>query len=167
MASTRALVQGKPTILVATIVALLTAQFAISPQAEGGRGYSFKRAENCFMRKINNKRAQYGLRRLERDKQLGYVARRHAQSMARNSGVWHDGSLGRKVTNWRTLGQNVGKGVRCRRLFRSFWRSSTHRHNIMGRWRFIGVGTQRRNNRLYVHQVFEYRRNPGNVWQYP
>lgn len=31
----------------------------------------------------------------------------------------------------------------------------------------MGVGTQRRNGRLYVHQVFEYRRNPGNVWQFP
>lgn len=167
MAFTRALGSGKPTVSVAAIVALLTAQFAFSPDAEGGPGYSFKKSEKCFMRKINKKRAQNGLRRLDWDKQLGYVARRHARSMAGNSDVWHDGDLGRKVTNWRTLGQNVGRGGRCRRLFRSFWNSSTHRHNIMGQWRFVGVGTKWLNNRLYVHQVFEYRRNPGNVWQHP
>lgn len=167
MAFTRALGSGKPAVLIATIVALLTSQLAFSPDAEGGRRYSFKRAEKCFMRKINRKRAQHGLRRLERDRQLGYVARGHARSMARNSWVWHDGALGRKVTNWRTLGQNVGSGPRCRRLFRSFWNSSTHRRNILGRWRFIGVGTEWRNHRLYVHQVFEYRRNPGNVYNYP
>lgn len=167
MAFTRALRSGKPTVLVATIVALLSTHLAVSPEAEAGSGYSFKKAEKCFMRKINRKRSQYGLRWLQRDKQLGYVARRHARSMARNSGVWHKGDLGSKVTNWRTLGQNVGRGGRCGRLFRAFWRSSKHRHNILGRWRFMGVGTQWRNGRLYVHQVFENRRNPGNAWQYP
>jgi uncharacterized protein YkwD len=167
MASTRALVPGKPTVLIATIVALLSAQFTSPPEAEGGSGYSFKKAEKCFMRKINKKRARYGLRWIQRDKQLGYVARRHARSMARNSGVWHKGDLGSKVTNWQTLGQNVGRGSRCRRLFRAFWNSSKHRHNIMGKWRFVGVGTEWRSGRLYVHQVFEHRRNPGNVYHYP
>lgn len=129
--------------------------------------YRYNKAEKCFMRKVNRVRAQHGQRRLNWDKQLGYVARRHANTLANHGGVWHDQNLGRRVTHWRSLGQNTGAGGRCRKLFRSFMASAPHRANILGRWRFIGVGTQWKNKRLYVQQIFEWRRNPGNVWSWP
>jgi uncharacterized protein YkwD len=139
------------------------------PHAPAGRHrlFRFKRMERCFMHKINWQRARHGRRHLRWDKQIGYVARRHARRMARRGSVWHDGRLGRLVTHWRSLGQNTGGGYHCRSLFRSFWGSSGHRANILGRWRFVGVGTKRRNGYLYVQQVFEYRWNPGNVFSYP
>jgi uncharacterized protein YkwD len=87
--------------------------------------------------------------------------------MARTAGVSHDPRLTRKVTRWRSLGQNSGMGKRCRGLFRAFWRSSGHRSNILGRWRFVGVGVRRSNKRLYVQQIFEYRSNPGNIYGHP
>ena len=144
-----------------------------SPDADllGGKGgsprYRFRAAEKCFMRKVNAARAANGQRRLNWDKQLGYVARRHANVMANQGGVWHDQNLGRRVTRWRSLGQNTGAGGRCRKLFGSFMASAPHRANILGGWRFIGVGTQWKGHRLYVQTVFESRRNPGNVWSWP
>ena len=129
--------------------------------------YVFKTPEKCLMKKINEARARRGIRRLEWDRQLGYVARRHANSLASNRGLWHDSRLGSKVTRWRRLGQNTGRGGNCSRLFDAFLNSAPHRSNIFGRWRFQGVGTEWAGGRLYVQHVFEARRNPGNIYRWP
>lgn len=129
--------------------------------------YQFKAPEKCLMKKINAARAARGMRRLEWDRQLGYVARRHANSLASNRGLWHDSRLGSKVTRWRRLGQNTGRGGRCPRLFDSFMASAPHRSNIFGRWRFQGVGSEWSGGVLYVQHVFEARRNPGNIYRWP
>lgn len=135
--------------------------------SSGGSRWSFKSSERCLMRKINKARRARGKRALDWDKQLGYVARRHAGSMAGTRGVWHDGSLGQKITRWRRLGQNTGRGGACRSIFRSFMRSSGHRANILGRWKHVGVGTVWAGGDMYVQQVFESRRDPGNIYSYP
>ena len=158
------------------IVALLAACLVLSGMpgtnssgASGGRSrYYFKRVERCMMKKINKRRVGHGLPKLDWDRQLGYVARRHSARMARAGTIFHDNALGSKITRWRSLGQNVGMAHDgCKKLFRAFWESSPHRSNIMGRWRFVGVGSKRRNGRLYVQHVFESRRNPGNIYTYP
>lgn len=151
---------------VLVVTALLTPSGLADASANAPK-YRFQKAEKCFMRKVNRVRAAHGQRRLNWDKQLGYVARRHASTMANQGGVWHDHNLGRRVTRWRSLGQNTGAGGRCKKLFRSFMASAPHRANILGRWRFIGVGTRWNKGRLYVQQVFESRRDPGNVWSWP
>ena len=145
---------------------------ALGPRSSDGarkRGgdFHFKPIERCFMREINRRRTDRGLRRLRWDKQMGYVARQHARAMAQRGVVWHDGRLTTRLTHWRTLGQNSGRGDDCDGLSRAFWRSSGHRANILGRWRFVAVGARRRDGSLYVQQVFEYRSNPGNVWGLP
>ena len=169
MALSRAHVSKLLVTLATTALILVTTWLAptIESDAAGRQRYSFKRVEKCMMRKINKRRASHGLRRLEWDRQLGYVAREHAQAMARNQTIYHDSNLGYEVTRWRRLGQNVGTGHRCRGLFRAFWRSDPHRHNILGSWRFVGVGSERVRGRIYVHHVFEYRVDPGNVYAYP
>lgn len=133
----------------------------------GGANYRFKRNENCMMRKINSIRARHGLKALEADKQLAYVARRHAIEMSNTGTMYHDPNVNWKVTHWRRLGQNTGKGTSCRSLTRSFLNSPSHRAQILGRFRFIGIGTQKRGGHLYVQELFESRRNPGNVYHYP
>lgn len=135
--------------------------------ADGRDGYRFRRVEKCVMRKINRLRRRAGVAPLERDKQMGYVARRHAQAMAAAGAIWHDAALGREITRWSRLGQNVGHGATCRGLMRRFRRSPGHRANMLGRWRFHAAGTVRAGGRLYVQQLFEARRNPGNVYSYP
>lgn len=147
----------------------------LEPDADGtpditssGRSrWSFNGSERCLMRKINGARRARGLPALGWDKQIGYVARRHAATMAGGRGVWHDGYLGQKVTRWRRLGQNTGRGGKCRYMFRSFMRSSGHRANILGRWKHVGVGAVWAGGDLYVQQVFESRLDPGNVYSYP
>lgn len=133
----------------------------------GGSRWNFKSSERCLMQKINKARRSRDKRALRWDKQIGYVARRHASSMASDRAIRHDGSLGQKVTRWRRLGQNTGRGGRCRYIFRSFMRSSEHRANILGRWKHVGVGAEWAGGDLYVQQVFESRRDPGNVYNYP
>ena len=139
---------------------------ASTSTALGGR-YSFNGSEKCLMRKINRTRRASGMRALSWDKQMGYVARRHAGYMANNRGVWHDSSVGQKVTRWRRLGQNTGRGQRCRGIFRAFMNSSSHRANIFGRWRHVAVGVRWGGGCLYVQQLFESRRDPGNIYSYP
>jgi len=155
-----------PLAIVAVIGALLV---ALGPQAaRSGVRYHFRSTEKCLMAKINEKRARNGLPKLEWDRQLGFVARGHAEKMARrNKGFWHDRRLGNKVTHWRRLGQNTGFASGCRSMFKAFWRSQLHRHNLMGQWRFIGVGVARNGGRLYAQEVFESRTNPGNVFSFP
>jgi len=136
-------------------------------ESEPIRKYSFSKGERCFLRKINGMRHRNGKRRLDADKQLGYVARRHARGMARKGTIYHDGDLGQTVTRWRRLGQNVGMGGGCKSLFKAFKSSSAHRQNILGKWKHMGVGLDRRRGRIYVMHIFHSRRNPGNVYHYP
>jgi hypothetical protein len=143
----------------------LVAMFGL-PQgpARAGGGNSWNNPERCFMKKINKARARHGLRRLRADHDLGYVAMRHARRMASKEAMWEQGDLGSKVTNWRTLGQNTGMGGKCRHLFKSFMASSPHQANILGDYKYFGIGAKWRNNRLYVQQIFEFKKNPGNIY---
>ena len=150
-------------VVVGALVAALGSQTAYSDVR-----YHFRPGEKCLMVKINKARARHGLRKLRWDRQLGFVARGHAKRMARrNDGFWHDPRLGRKVTGWRSLGQNTGFASGCRSMFRAFWRSKHHRRTLMGSWRFFGVGGARKAGKLYVQVVFESRTNPGNVFSFP
>lgn len=164
-------------LLLGFCAALITSVHATSSGERGqrqgererrGRGFEFKGLEKCFMNKVNEKRAQKGLGRLKWDKQIGYVARRHAKVMAQNRRVQHDYRLGDRVTRWRSLGQNSGSGKGCKQIVKAFWRSSGHRANTLGRWRYVGVGVGRgRGGRVYVQQIFEYKSDPGNVYRFP
>lgn len=155
-----------------SVMLVMPSSNALVP-SDGGAGsslsrrYGFSRPEKCLMKRINGARRSHGMRALDWDPHIGYVARRHAYTMASARSAYHDSQLGQKVTRWRRLGQNTGRGGKCRRIFRSFMHSSTHRANIFGRWRHIGVGTRWSGGVLYVQQIFESRLNPGNIYSYP
>ncbi|MGH2754904.1 MAG: CAP domain-containing protein [Actinomycetota bacterium] len=140
---------------------------ATTATSSSSGSWSFNDSEQCFMNRINRRRQRKGKSRLNVDKQLGYVARRHARSMARSRSMYHDDNIGSKVTRWRTLAQNSGKGGPCKKMFKMFWRSSAHRANMLGPYRFLGVGVEKRGGNYYVQQVFESKRDPGNVWHKP
>ena len=154
-------------LVIVAVIGALGAAFG-TQAAHSGVRYHFRATEKCLMAKINEKRARHGLRKLKWDRQLGFVARAHAEKMARrNRGFWHDRRLGSKVTRWRRLGQNTGFASGCRSMFNAFWNSRLHRRNLMGSWRYTGVGVARRGGRIYAQQVFESRSNPGNVFSFP
>ena len=94
-------------------------------------------------------------------------ARRHARQMATNNSVYHDGNMGNEITRWRRLAQNTGAGRNCKSLFRSFMQSPSHRTNIIGAWRFMAVGIEYRNGKIFTQHIFENRENPGNIYHWP
>ncbi len=154
--------------VVAGLAMLVCCAGLASPlESRAGSRFAFKSNEKCFMRRINGVRENHGLRRLRWDKQLGYVARRHARKMASDRAIYHDLGLARKVTRWRSLGQNTGRGGGCKILFRAFMNSSVHRSNILGAWRYVGVGVKKRNGKVYAQQIFESHEDPGNIYHYP
>jgi uncharacterized protein YkwD len=152
---------------VAALAALVALLGLPQTTAHAGKSYRWNRPERCFMKKINEVRADNGLRKLQKDMHLGYVAKRHARRMASKETMWEQGDLGNKITKWRTLGQNTGLGGKCSGLFQAFMDSAPHAANILGEYKFMGVGAKWRNNRLYVQQIFEWKRNPGNVYHTP
>jgi hypothetical protein len=153
-----------------TVVAVVLgclASSAVTIQADAGVKYRFKHGEKCFMRKINRVRHRHGLGRLTRDKQLGYVARLHAKEMAHDAAVWDDPSVGHRVTRWTSLGNNTGRGNGCRQLSRAFRFSAPHEANMIGHFRYVGVGVAWFNGYMYVSENFESHRNPGNIYGWP
>jgi uncharacterized protein YkwD len=90
--------------------------------------------------------------------------------MAKNSALYHtaDWRLARRVTRWRVLGENIGVGNTVLSLQQAFLASPSHRDNVLSRtFVHLGVGTKRKNGRLWVTVVFESRRNPGTRLRMP
>ena len=167
MTSTRAFKVRQFSTLVIAIAVASTSLIAVAKQTAEARPSYWKRSERCLMKAINRRRAERGLQRLEWDRQLGYVSRVHARSMARARNVWHDGRAGDRVTRWYRLGQNTGRSTRCHRIMHSFMSSYGHRANILGPWRHVGVGVVDTGRYIWVQVLFESQRNPGNIWSYP
>jgi uncharacterized protein YkwD len=107
--------------------------------------------------KINNARADHGLRTLKRGSRLMRHSRRHSQKMAADSLLFHtkDFSI---FACWDDIAENVGMGSSIRSINRAFMNSPTHRANILANgMRYVGVGVARGGGNLWVTEVF---RNP-------
>ena len=137
---------------------------APSPTATAAGCWRFKPAELRFARKLNHARASHGVSKLHLDRQLSKVARRHSWEMESRKSLYHTPLpiLGRRVTKWRILGENIGWGSSVRSLHRAFMRSAAHRANmLLPRYRHVGLGVRRHNGKLWVTVVFEATSNPG------
>ena len=145
-------------------IAMLLASAIPSEPAQAGSCWNYKPSERRMAKKINGARDANGDNRLRLDPQLSRVARKHTNGMVKRRTLSHTPSavLGRRVTRWRSLGENVGASGRVRRLHRMFMNSPAHRaNNLAGDFRFVGIGTKRKGGRLWVTVVFESGRNPG------
>jgi uncharacterized protein YkwD len=162
-------------LTVITVGALLV---ALSPSAAfeavaatgDNKCYRFRAAEKSFRRKINLSRTAAGKVKLKLDPELGKVARVHTRKMARQGTIFHQSSsqLGSRVTRWSSLGENVGVGNTVTSLHKAFMNSPGHKANILySGFRNVGVGTVKKNGRLYVTVVFESRLNPGTSLSMP
>jgi uncharacterized protein YkwD len=126
--------------------------------------WRFKPAELRFARRLNHARATNNLPKLHLDRQLSRVARRHSWEMQSRGKLYHTPllTLGKRVTRWRILGENIGWGSSVRSLHRAFMRSPAHRANILlSRYRHVGLGVRRHNGKMWVTVVFEAASNPG------
>ena len=137
---------------------------APSVTATAAECWRFKPAELRFARKLNHARTTRGIPQLHLDRQLSRVARRHSWEMEGRKSLYHTPlpTLGRRVTKWRILGENIGWGSSVRSLHRAFMRSAAHRANmLLSVYRHVGLGVRRHNGKIWVTVVFEAASNPG------
>lgn len=137
---------------------------AVAPSAQARRCYRADRGAKGFTHKINHLRVSHGLGRLNLDPQLSHVAHHHDKRMVRRHRLFHTSysQFNSWVTRWNYVAENVGVGPGVRSLFKAFKQSPEHRANMLG-WRYnhVGIGTIRRNGKMWVTIQFEAQRDPG------
>lgn len=79
----------------------------------------------------NADRSRVGLRPLATANDLQSLAQQRATEMARSGRLAHTSNLGTKVTGWKRLGENVGRGPNLRDIQTAFMASPSHRENIV------------------------------------
>lgn len=79
----------------------------------------------------NADRARAGLRPLATANDLQSLAQSRANEMARSGRLAHTTNLGSKVSGWKRLGENVGRGPNLRDIETAFMASPSHRENIV------------------------------------
>ncbi|MGH2788948.1 MAG: CAP domain-containing protein [Actinomycetota bacterium] len=141
--------------------ALVVSGLGGASQVAAGECWTYKAPEKRMARTINRARTSRGHARLTLDRHLSRVARAHTKAMINRRSLFHTADLGRKVTRWSSLGENVGYGASVRSLHRAFMRSPGHRNNVLGRFRHVGIATGKAGGRMWITVIFEHRRNPG------
>jgi uncharacterized protein YkwD len=153
----------------AILSVLLAPGTAISASGDN-QCWKYRKAERGFARKINLERSDVSLGKLKIDPELSKVARKHAKTMAGQGTIFHQTStqLGTRVTNWTMLGENVGVGATVTSLHNAFMNSPGHAANVLrNNYVYHGIGTVRKDGRLYVTVVFQASRNPGTTLSMP
>lgn len=139
-------------ILAVLLMAILfVGEFAVQP-ADAGIGSN----ERTMAKLINSARRYRGLPYLKLSHTLSHRARKHSYRMRASGTIFHS-DLRRLLrgVNWRLAGENVGKGPDIRSLHRAFWRSPSHRANILyKRYRTMGVGIRWSGGTAYVTVIF-------------
>jgi hypothetical protein len=79
----------------------------------------------------NADRTRVGLRPLATANDLQSLAQQRATEMARSGRLAHTSNLGTKVSGWKRLGENVGRGPNLRDIQTAFMASPSHRENIV------------------------------------
>jgi hypothetical protein len=104
----------------------------------------------------NADRVAAGLRSLATAGDLQSLAQSRANDMARSGKLAHTTNLGSKVSNWKRLGENVGRGPNLRDIETAFMASPSHRENILDPdFSQLGVGvTWDGKEYFYVAVVF-------------
>jgi uncharacterized protein YkwD len=145
------------TLVVSLIGALL---LALAPHAPAAPTLA-QRAER---RLLNLERREFQRPKMNLDRRLSGIARRHSHEMARRNRLFHNPRLVSQVKNrrWSRLGENVGVAPNTQRLpatlrllHQAFMDSAPHRKNVLFRqFRKAGVGIARADGKLWVTVVF-------------
>ena len=157
-------------VLVGILITLFPATTATAGVPADGGCWGYKADERGFAKKINAARSATGKAKLNLDPELSRAARKHTYEMVHKHLLHHtpESALRRRVTNWNTLGENVGVGGTVDSLHVAFMNSPTHRANVLySSFRHVGVGVVRRNGRMWVTVIFEAQTNPGTTLSMP
>lgn len=79
----------------------------------------------------NADRTRAGLRPLATANDLQSLAQQRATEMARSGRLAHTSNLGTRVSGWKRLGENVGRGPNLRDIQTAFMASPSHKENIV------------------------------------
>lgn len=159
--------RGRPVLLACLVV--VTALPATVGAADS-TCWSYSKSERKFARLTNEARVAAGLGKLSLDPELSRVARKHTSEMISDGALSHTpvSVLGKRVTRWRKLGENVGRGDGVSIIQATFMGSTVHKDNILKPgFRHVGVGTKRADGYLWVTVVFESKRDPGTTLAMP
>jgi peptidoglycan hydrolase-like protein with peptidoglycan-binding domain len=97
---------------------------------------------SAYLSRLNAERADHGLRPLALRADLNDVAQGWSNHMAAADALSHNPNLATQITNWQTVGENVGEGPSVDSLDTAFWNSPAHRANILdSSYREVGIGT--------------------------
>jgi uncharacterized protein YkwD len=111
----------------------------------------------------NQFRRSKGLPSLVVNEDMNAIARRHSEDMAKGRVRFGHGGFAqrekqarKKIKSLRAFGENVAFGARSGKDAVSMWKNSrTHRLNMLGRFKYIGIGTAKdRHGRIYYTQIF-------------
>ncbi|HWC14040.1 MAG TPA: CAP domain-containing protein [Actinomycetota bacterium] len=152
-------------VLIAAVIALLATPSApTAARAADNRCWEPRRGELAFTGLINGARGANGQGKLSLDPELSRAARVHSREMVEANTLYHtpDRALRTRVTNWAILGENVGVGSTVASLHEAFMKSTLHRANVLhAGFRHVGIGTLRKDGRLWVTIIFEGVTDPG------
>ena len=114
-----------------------------------------------LFRATNESRRRHGLGRLDLNRQMSDVARRHSAAMARANRLYHSTDIGRYlngngVGRWSIWGENIGWTTgNVKDLQRAFMASAVHRVHILSRsFRHVAVGAVQTKHKLWVTVFF-------------
>ncbi len=112
--------------------------------------------EGDFISRTNASRAASGLASLRVMADLTSVARGQSERMGREDRLYHNPNLTTEVSNWQSVGENVGYGGSVGAIYDALYASPGHRANILNTvYTEIGIGTYLApTGRLWVTQVF-------------
>ncbi|MEP7110865.1 MAG: CAP domain-containing protein [Ferruginibacter sp.] len=111
----------------------------------------------------NSFRRSKGLPNLIIRNELNAIAQKHSADMARGRvGFGHDGfekrnaQANRKIRQLHSFAENVAYGATSGKAVVSMWKNSSgHRRNMLGRYKYIGIGTAKDSHgRIFYTQVF-------------
>lgn len=118
---------------------------------------------NEVLQHTNKFRRSKGLPALVLRRELNSIAQEHSNAMAKGRvGFGHSGFARRdaaarkKIRGIHSFAENVAYGPTTGREVVNRWKSSPgHRKNMLGRYRYIGIGIAKdRRGRIYYTQVF-------------
>ncbi len=110
----------------------------------------------------NKLRKSHGLQELVMREELNTIARKHSEDMASGrKGFGHGGFSQRGVAvsryiKYRSISENVAYGASSGKDVVTMWKNSSgHRKNMLGNYKYIGIGTARsKRGIIYYTQIF-------------
>jgi uncharacterized protein YkwD len=111
----------------------------------------------------NQFRKSKGLPALVMRDDLNTIARNHSEDMARGRRSFGHGGYSQReaqvqklIRPYYAMGENVAYGASSGKEVVSLWKTSTgHRRNMLGNYKYIGIGTARdRRGFIYYTQIF-------------